>query len=339
MDIVFLMESRKIVTLGEVLMRLSTPASGRLVNAHQLDINYGGSEANVSVALASWGIPSKHVTRFPDNELGIAATRSLQQAGVDLQHCVTGGERMPLYFFEPGAGERSGKIIYDRFNSAFSSISHGMIKWDEVFRDASWFHWGGITPALSLGALEVCQEALNNAKSRGMVISADINYRRNLWRYGKSAREVMPGLMEKSSIWIAGEEDLKNCLGISSSSFEDACAQAGKLFSGLTGIGWIKREVISSSHHRIQGLWWNRTSVKASRLMELNPIVDRIGSGDAFAAGLIYGHHQKWEEQQMIDYATAACALKHTMSGDVLTASVEEVSDLARQQNIGKLLR
>ncbi|HQQ96359.1 MAG TPA: sugar kinase [Cyclobacteriaceae bacterium] len=333
------MEIRKVVTLGEVLMRLSTATSGRFADAHRFDINYGGSEANVSVALASWGIPSKHITRFPDNELGIAASRSLRQAGVDLQHCTTGVERMPLYFFEPGSGERSGKVIYDRFDSAFSNIGPGMVNWDEVFRDASWFHWGGITPALSSGAMQVCLEALNAAKAKGLIVSADINYRRNLWRYGKSAREVMPGLMEKSSIWIAGEGDMANCLGISSSSFEDACKQAGTRFSGLNGIGWINRTVVSSTHHRIQGLWWNRTRITSSREMELNPIVDRIGSGDAFAAGLIYGHHQKWEPQQMIDYATAACALKHTMSGDVLTTSVEEVSDLARQQNIGKLLR
>jgi len=338
-DIVFLMELRKVVTLGEVLMRLSTPAAGRIVNTHQLDVHYGGSEANVSVALATWGVPAKHITRFPDNDLGTAARRSLQLAGVDCQHCVTGQERMPLYFFEPGSGERSGKIIYDRFDSAFSAIRKGMINWDEVWRDVAWFHWGGITPALSRGALEVCQEAINSAKTRGIEISSDINYRRNLWRYGKSAREVMPELMEQSSVWIAGEEDLANCLGISAGSFEEACRKAGQQFPGLKGIGWIKREVMSSSQQRIQGQWWNGADLKTSRSMDLYPIVDRIGSGDAFAAGLIFGRSQSWNEQQTIDFATAACALKHTMSGDVLHASVTEVTDLARQQNIGKLLR
>lgn len=339
MDIVIPMELKKVVTLGEVLMRLSTPAAGRIVNTRQLDVHYGGSEANVSVALANWGVSTRHISRFSDNDLGTAARQSLQQAGVDCSHCVNGPERMPLYFFEPGSGERSGKIIYDRFASAFSEIRKGMINWDEVWRDASWFHWGGITPALSPGALEVCQEAINSAKVRGIEISADVNYRRNLWRYGKSAREVMPGLMEQSSTWIAGEEDLANCLGITAGSFEEACRKAGKLFSGLKGIGWIKRDVLSSSHHRIQGHWWNGAEVKTSRTMDLNPVVDRIGAGDAFAAGLIYGRRQSWEEQQTIDFATAACALKHTMSGDVLQATVTEVSDLARQQDIGKLLR
>lgn len=339
MDIVILMESRKVVTLGEVLMRLSTPAAGRIANAGQFDVHYGGSEANVSVALATWGMPAMHITRFPENDLGEAARRSLQHAGVDCQHCVTGPERMPLYFFEPGAGERSGKIIYDRFDSAFSQISKGLINWDEVWRDACWFHWGGITPALSPGALEVCQEAIASARARGIEISADVNYRRNLWRYGKSAREVMPTLMEHSTIWIAGEEDLTNCLGMTAGSFAEACHKAGKQFPGLKGIGWIRREVLSSSHHRIQGQWWNGVEVKTSRTMELNPVIDRIGGGDAFAAGLIYGRRQSWDEQRTIDFATAACALKHTMSGDVLNASVAEVSDLAQQQNVGKLLR
>jgi 2-dehydro-3-deoxygluconokinase len=333
------METRKVVTLGEVLMRLSTPASGRFAQAHQFDVHYGGSEANVSVALSSWGIPTRHITRFSDNDFGSAAKRSLQQAGVDVEYCKSGEDRMPLYFLEPGAGERSGKIIYDRFDSAFSKITKGMIDWSAVWQDASWFHWGGITPALSAGALDVCQEALASAVAKGIVVSADVNYRRNLWRYGRSAKEVMPGLMEQSDFWIAGEEDISNCLGITSTSFEDACQKACKLFPRLKGIGWIKREVVSSSHHRIQGVWWDGSKTATSRAMEIYPIVDRIGAGDAFAAGIIYGRRQSWDDQRTIAFATAACAMKHTMSGDILQASVKEVSDLALQNNIGKLLR
>ncbi len=330
---------KRVITLGEVMMRLSTPGFARFSDASQFNVIYAGSEANVSVSLSNLGLQATHVTRFPNTDIGKAATQSLKRHGVDTSHILFGDERMGVYFLENGSMQRSSKIIYDRFDSAFAHIKSGMINWDEVMKDASWFHWTGITPAISQGAADVCMEAIVAARKQGATISGDINYRRNLWRYGKSARDVMPGLIELTDKIVGGKTDFENCLGIKGNDYESACKNVMKALPNVKAIASTHRESISSSHNTISGMLWNGKELLHSREYDLTHIVDRVGSGDAFMAGLIYGWVQQKTDIDTLAFATAACALKHSMEGDVNLATVSEVDALVKGENIGKLLR
>lgn len=332
------MSKGRVITLGEVMLRFSTQGFARFTQATALDVTYAGAEANVAVSVARFGIPSAHVTRFPDNDLGEAATQALRKHGVDTSFIVYGDERMGLYFLENGSMQRASRIIYDRFDSAFANIKAGSFDWDEIFRDAAWFHWTGITPAISQGAADVCLEALEAAKKKGLIVSGDINYRRNLWQYGKTAREVMPEMIEYCHVVVAGVTDMDNCASISAESYEKACEKFAKRFPGVKRIATTERVSVSSSHNRISSLMWNGKLLR-SQDYELTHIVDRVGSGDAFMAGLVYGILNKLTDEQSLEFATAACALKHSIEGDVNLVSAEEVDALVRGENVGKLLR
>jgi len=320
------------------MLRFSTQGFARFTQSTALDVTYAGAEANVAVSVARFGIPSAHVTRFPDNDLGEAATQALRKHGVDTSSILYGDERMGLYFLENGSMQRASRIIYDRFDSAFAKIKPGSLDWDKIFQDASWFHWTGITPAISQGAADVCLEALTAAKKQGLVISGDINYRRNLWQYGKSARDIMPKLIEYCDIVIAGIADMENCASISGQSYEKACENFNKRFPGVRRIATTERISVSSSHNRISSLMWNGKLLR-SHEYELTHIVDRVGSGDAFMAGLVYSILRKQSDEQALEFATAACALKHSIEGDVNLVTVEEVEALVKGENVGKLLR
>src|SRR5687768_2856455 len=222
------MNKGKVVTLGEVMLRFSTQAFSRFTQATAFDVTYAGAEANVAASVARFGIPSAHVTRFPDNDLGQAATETLKRHGVDTSAIIYGDERMGLYFLENGAMQRASRIIYDRFDSAFANIQKGSIDWEVVLKDAAWFHWTGITPAISQAAADVCLEALVVAKKRKIPVSGDINYRRNLWQYGKSAADVMPRLIEHCDVIIAGVTDMENCANITGENFEKTCSNFKK---------------------------------------------------------------------------------------------------------------
>src|SRR5690606_34655460 len=215
------MKQGRVVTFGDVMLRLSTPGFARLTQANAFDVTYAGAEANVAASLANFGIPAAHVTRFPENDLGEAATRALRKHGVDTSFIVYGPERMGLYFLENGAMQRASRIVYDRFDSAFAHIRTGTIDWDAIFAGAGWFHWTGITPAISQGAADACMEALKAAARHGVPVSGDINYRRNLWQYGKTARDIMPALIEGCDVVIAGITDMENCAGVSGNTFEE----------------------------------------------------------------------------------------------------------------------
>lgn len=332
------MSQAKVITFGEVMLRFSTQAFARFTQATALDVTYAGAEANVAVSVAHFGIPSAHVTRFPNNDLGEAATQALRRHGVDTSSILYGDERMGLYFLENGAMQRASRIIYDRFDSAFAHIRPGSVNWDEIFRDASWFHWTGITPAISQGAADVCLEALKAAREKRITISGDINYRRNLWQYGKTAKDVMPELISYCDVVIAGITDMENCGSVTGASFEDACANFKKKFDNVRIVATTERTSVSSSHNRISALLWNGKLLK-SHAYELTHIVDRVGSGDAFMAGLVYGMLNQMSDQEALEFATAACALKHSIEGDVNLASVEEVESLVKGENVGKLLR
>jgi 2-dehydro-3-deoxygluconokinase len=330
---------KSIVTFGEIMMRLSTPGFARLVQTDQFNALYAGSEANVAASLSCFGLKAAHVTRFPDNDLGKAATQSLKRYGVNTSHILFGEERIGIYFLENGAMQRASKIVYDRFDSAFAHIKPGMIDWDKVMKDVSWFHWTGITPAISQGAADVCMEAIVAARKQGATISGDINYRRNLWQYGKSARDIMPGLIELTDKIVGGVTDFENCLGITGDTYASACAKVMKAVPNIKAIASTHRESISSSHNTISGMLWNGKELLNSVEYDLTHIVDRVGSGDAFMAGLIYGWLNQKKDADTLAFATAACALKHSTEGDVNLATVAEVEALVRGENVGKLLR
>jgi 2-dehydro-3-deoxygluconokinase len=245
---------------------------------------------------------------------------------------------MGLYFLENGSMQRASRIVYDRFDSAFAHIKPGSVNWDEIFRDASWFHWTGITPAISQGAADVCLEALRVARKNGLKISGDINYRRNLWQYGKTAKEIMPELIRYCDVVIAGITDMENCASVTGDSFENACADFRKKFANIGVVATTERVSVSSSHNRISALLWNGKLLK-SHAYDLTHIVDRVGSGDAFMAGLIYGMLGGMSDGEALEFATAACALKHSIEGDVNLVTADEVAALVKGENVGKLLR
>lgn len=332
------MSKGKVVTFGEIMLRLSTQSFTRLTQSNAFNVTYAGAEANVAVSLAHLGIPSAHVTRFPDNDLGEAAIQALRKYKVDTDSIIYGPERMGLYFLENGAMQRASRIIYDRFDSAFANIKKGSIDWETVLKDASWFHWTGITPAISQGAAEVCLEALTVARKNGIPISGDINYRRNLWQYGKSALEVMPPLIERCDVIIAGVTDMKNCSEVSGESFEKVCGNFQQRFPNVKKIATTVRTSVNSSHNKISAALWNGKLLK-SREYDLTHIVDRVGSGDAFMAGFIYYMLNGRDDQQILEFATAASAFKHAIEGDVNIASLSEIENLVKGENVGKLLR
>jgi 2-dehydro-3-deoxygluconokinase len=329
----------KVITLGEVLLRLSTPGQARFAQAQSFTAHYGGSEANVAVSLAKFGISAAHVTRLPQHDIGKTAAAMLQSHGVDTRYIAFGDERMALYFFENGVMHRAPKIIYDRFNSAFSYIKAGVIDWNQIFADASWFHYSGITPAISQGAADVCLEAVEAARRAGLTISGDINYRRNLWQYGKSPADIMPSLLSMTDVVVGGIADFENCCGTTGTSYAEGCKNLQRKFQSVKKVAMVLREGESASSNFITGILWNgKTEVKSKRY-ELTHIVDRIGAGDAFMAGLIHSLHTTQPDDITIEFATAACAWKHSVEGDVNLATVEEVMRVARGENVGRLLR
>ncbi|HEY0654569.1 MAG TPA: sugar kinase [Chryseosolibacter sp.] len=330
---------KKVVTFGEVMLRLSTPGLQRFTQTVSLDVTYAGAEANVAVALRNFGIPATHVTAFPNNDLGVAAAQTLAQFGVDTSKIVFSDHRMGVYFLENGAVQRAPKIIYDRFDSAFAHVTKDQFDWKEILKDASWFHYTGITPAISQGAADACLEAVRVAASSGVAVSGDINYRRNLWQYGKTARDVMPALMEKTNLMIAGETDLENCAGLTGKNWEDASRKMMDQYKSVQRIVRTNRGSISASHNTISAVSISRTEVLKSKEYDITHIVDRVGTGDAFVAGLIYGDVNKMSHGDALEFATASCVWKHSVPGDHNLASAEEIYTLVKGENVGKLLR
>lgn len=329
----------KVVSIGEIMMRLSPPSFERFTQAKTLDVVYGGSEANIAVSLAHFGIPTEHVTRFPENDFGKAAAAELMKHGVSTAHIVYGSERLGVYFIEQGASVRASKVIYDRANSAFAHVKPSMFDWEEILKDAAWFHWSGITPAISQGAADTCYEAIRTARKLGVKISGDINYRRNLWQYGKTALDVMPMLIQESDVILGGLADFENCLAVRETDYVRACEAIHKKYPSVKNIVTTYRNTIDGSHNQFSSAIWNGNVLLTSKTYDLTNIVDRIGTGDAYMAGLIYGWLKNKSDQDAIEFATAACAIKHTIPGDVSTASAHEVEELVRGENIGKLLR
>jgi len=334
--------SKSIVTLGEVMMRLSTPGFQRFLQTDSYQVVYGGAEANVAVSLAQWGQAAAHVTVFPNNDIGKAATQYLRQMGVRVDHIIQAEGRMGLYFLENGSMQRSSKIIYDRFDSAFANYDGNQVDWDTIFEGADWFHWTGITPALSQNAADMTLKALQVAQEKGLTISGDINYRRNLWQYGKQPLDIMPELIRYTHVVVAGLADFENCMGISADDYLSACKQAKRDCPSIQYITTTERDSVSASHNGLSAMLWSvehsSGELLQSKSYEMTHIVDRVGGGDAYIAGLIYGLLYM-DDQQALDFALAASVLKHSISGDANLVTVEEVQALVNGENVGKLLR
>ncbi|WP_161890442.1 sugar kinase [Pontibacter russatus] len=335
---------KKVITFGEIMLRLSTPDYARIIQSTHFEATYGGGEANVAVSLAQLGVGAAHVTRFPDNELGKAATNLLRKYGVDTQHILYGGDRLGIYFLETGASVRASKVVYDRSHSAFAALEPDMIDWDVVFADAGWFHWTGITPAISAGAAACCAKAIEVANQKGLTVSADINYRKNLWQYGKTASEVMPDLIAGCDIIVSGKGDAKDILNISPRKTEanelaSVFSQIMARFPKVRKIVNTTRGSVSATHNTLSGMLWDGQQMLETQTYDINPIVDRIGGGDAFMAGFIYGQLAYANDQKALDFGVAASVLKHTIRKDANLATVEEVEALLNGNTSGKLVR
>ena len=344
----------RIITFGEIMLRLSTPGYLRFSQARQFDATFGGGEANVAVSLANYGMDAQFVTRFPDNDIARCCIRDLHSYGVKTDFCIYGGDRLGIYFLETGAVARPSKVVYDRAHSSISTIQVGMIDWDKVFEGADWFHWTGITPALSQGAADVCLEAIKAANRLGVKVSCDLNYRKNLWKYGKKAGEVMPALVEGCDIILGNEEDADKVFGIKPEGF-DVTATAGAIdqkrfqsvgeqlmarFPKAKKVIITLRGSINANHNTWGGVLWDGKQLFQSPRYDITHIVDRVGGGDSFMGGLIYGL-LTWPEddQKALNFAVAASCLKHTIFGDFNQVTVAEVENLMKGDGSGRVSR
>jgi len=344
---------KKIVTFGEIMLRLATPGYLRFGQANELTATFGGGEANVAVSLANYGMDTDYITRLPNNDIARACLQDLRGRGVGTDHVLFGGERMGIYFLETGAVARASKVIYDRSHSSIAEIQPGMVDWETILDGAGWFHWTGITPAISQGAADVCREAIQTANRLGVTVSCDLNYRKNLWKYGKSASEVMPELVEGCDLILGNEEDADKVFGIkpegfdvtatqgkvNAAEFESVCRQLMARFPRAKKVVITLRGAINANHNTWGGVLFDGNRLYQSPRYDITHIVDRVGGGDSFMGGLIYGLLTYTDDQQALDFAAAASCLKHTIYGDYNQVSVQEVETLMRGDASGRVSR
>ncbi|NBI67166.1 sugar kinase [Pseudoflavonifractor sp. 60] len=340
--------SKVFVGFGEILVRLAPGGYLRFPQADNFNVNYTGAEGNMAIALSYMGVLSKLVTKLPDNEIGRCAMRKLAAYGVDTSHIVWGGERIGVYYLERGASQRPSKIIYDRAGSAISEADPGEFDWDDIFKDAGWFHFTGITAGLSDRAAECCRQACRAARRHGVKVSCDLNYRKYLWTPEK-AQAVMRPMMEYVDVLIANEEDSDKVLGIradganvdSGSLDTDSYACLAKKLSqtfGFEKVAITLRESISASVNGWSGILCDGTNVLNSKKYTIQ-LVDRVGGGDSFASGLIYGFLNGMSDQETLEYAVAASCLKQTIEFDFNLSTVEEVKTLMNGNGSGRVVR
>ena len=344
----------KIVTFGEIMLRLATPGYLRFSQTNELSATFGGGEANVAVSLANYGRDAEFVTRLPENDIAAACVKALHKHGVKTDHIVYGGDRMGIYFLETGAVARASKVVYDRAHSAISEIKPGMIDWKQVLAGADWFHWTGITPAISQGAADVCLEAIQTANRLGIPVSCDLNYRKNLWKYGKKASEVMPDLVAGCDIILGNEEDAEKVFGIkpegfdvtatagevNAAEFESVCTQLMQRFPRARKVIITLRGSINANHNTWGGVLYDGKQLFQSPRYDITHIVDRVGGGDSFMGGLIYGLLTYPQDDQLaLNFAVAASCLKHTIYGDYNEVTVKEVESLMKGDGSGRVSR
>ncbi len=344
---------KKVVTFGEIMLRLSPPGWKRFSQASTFDVVYGGGESNVAVSLANYGVPVDFVTRLPQNDIGECALMELRKRNVGTSHIVRGGDRLGIYFLETGAVSRGSKVVYDRAYSAMSTIQKGMVDWREVFKDVDWFHWTGITPAISQGAADACLEAIQMANEMGITVSTDLNYRKKLWKYGKEPGEVMPELVAGCDVILGNEEDAEKHFGlhpegvdvthggsVDGAAYLSVLQQLMEMFPRCKKAITTLRGSISASHNTWSGVLWDGKKLYETSTYQITHIVDRVGGGDSFMGGLIYGLiTYDGDDQKALDFAVAASCLKHTIKGDANLATKEEVEKLMSGDASGRVAR
>lgn len=339
------------VTFGEIMLRLAPPGFERFLQTPAFVATFGGGEANVAVALAQLGAPTAFVTVLPEkNPVADAAIGELRRFGVDTSRIVRGKGRMGIYFLEAGANQRPSKVVYDREFSAISLAQPGSIAWDQALDGASWLHITGITPAISASAADLSLEAVRAARAKAITVSCDLNYRKNLWKWGKSPAEVMRELMPFVDVAIANEEDVQMSLGIQAqidvragsldrAQYEQLTSRVLAEFPSLKSIAITLRESKSASHNGWSACFNDRSQFLLSRHFEITNIVDRVGSGDSFAAGLIYGLQRFSSRQEALEFAVALSCLKHSIPGDFSRSTLDEVQALLKGDGSGRVQR
>lgn len=336
-----------IVTFGETMLRLSPPSHQRFSHATSLEVVYGGGESNVAVSLAQFGLPVEYVTRLPAHDLGDSVLKELRRWGVSTRHVLRGGERVGIYFYEKGAGHRNGKVIYDRAHSSMATIQPGMVDWEAVFAGANWFHWTGITPAISQGAADACQEAIEVANRLGLTVSFDLSYRKNLWQYGKAPAEILPPMVAGCDLILCSIEDAGAHFGIfpkgkkdgETAANESVCEQLMARFPKAKKIAMTRRSGHDSSMQSLGAVLFDGKNLLESPVYQINQIVDRVGSGDALMAGLIYGLLTFTDDQRALNFGAAAACLKHSVPGDLNLVTVAEVEALVVGSGGGRVSR
>lgn len=340
----------KFLTFGEIMLRLKTPGNERFLQSPSFEATFGGGEANVSVSLANYGLDAGFMSVLPNNDLGKECIGELRKFGVDTSRIITTDGRMGIYFLETGANQRPSKVIYDRADSTIAKAKVGDIDWDKVFDGVEWFHITGITPAISESAMELSLESVKKAKEKGITVSCDLNFRKNLWKYGKTAPEVMCELTKYVDVAIANEEDCQKSLGIK----VDVDVEAGSLsrekykvlsdkvleaYPNLSKIAITLRESKSADTNGWAACINDRESFYVSRKYEITDIIDRVGGGDSFAGGLIYGLNAYDTKEEALEFAVAASCLKHSIMGDFNRVSVDEVEKLKNGDGSGRVQR
>jgi len=342
----------KVVTFGEIMLRLKSPAYERFFQSPVLEATFGGGEANVAVSLANYGMDASFVTVLPKNDIADACIRELRGFGVDTSKIVRKDGRLGIYYLETGAVQRPSKVVYDRAGSAIAEAKAGDIDWKTVFAGATWFHLTGITPAISQGAADLSMEAVKAAKELGIHVSCDLNYRKNLWKYGKRADEVMTELVKYVDTVIANEEDFQKSLGLSAESasavqegqidvelYKKIAAGAMAKYPNIKRVAITLRESKSANHNDWSACLYNGKDFFLSRKYSITDIVDRVGGGDSFGGGLIYGLNTYDNEKDALEFAVAASCLKHTIPGDYNRVTVAEVESLMKGSGTGRVQR
>lgn len=335
------------------MLRLTPPGYRRFSQASSFEVVYGGGESNVAISLANYGFQSQFISRIPANDIGECAIMELRKRGVDTSGVVRGGERLGIYFLETGAVSRGSKVVYDRTNSGMATVKKGMIDWHAILKDAHWFHWTGITPALSQSAADACLEAIQVANELGVMVSTDLNYRKKLWNYGKSPAEIMPDLVSGCDIILGNEEDAEKHFGlhpegvdvtsggsVTAESYKSVLRQLKQRFPKAQKCITTLRGSINASHNRWSGILYDGERFFEAPTYDITHIVDRVGGGDSFMGGLIYGlTAYPGDDQRALNFAVAASCLKHTIYGDANLVTVSEVEKLMAGDSSGRVSR
>jgi len=345
----------RVVTFGEVMLRLKAPGYERLLQSPQLEATFGGGEANVAVSLAQFGQEVRYITALPRNPIGESCLAYLKGKGVDVSHVISVGERIGIYYYEAGANQKPSRVVYDRTHSAIMDASSSAFDWRGILEGAAWFHVTGITPALSANTAQITHLAMKTAQELGIKVSFDYNYRKNLWRYGQSAPEVMTKLVQFADVGIANEEDCQRALGITVESndwekdidsgridiekYRRLCEKVLSTFPNLKRQAITLRASYSADRNGWAACLYDGDQFLVSKQYEISDVVDRVGTGDAFAAGLIYGMNTGMPDQDALEFAVAASCLKHSIPGDINLCSVEEVHQLLADGGSGRINR